>query len=545
MKVRERKTAALSAEKDKVDVLVIGAGASGGALVWSLAEAGFDVMCLEQGGWVESSQYPTAEEDWEIHRQTDFNPDPNYRSLAEDYPVNNTESPIAPLMYNAVGGSTIHWSAHFPRLHPSDFKVRTLDGIADDWPVSYTRLEPFFDLNDRMMGVAGLAGDPAYPDKPKREFPPVPLGVLGDTLASGFDKLGWHWWPCDSAILTQPHGGRKACNNCGPCEIGCRLGAKASIDITYWPKALRKGAKLTTHARVREITVGRDGLADGVVYYDSEGVLQRQRAEVVVVACNGVGTPRLLLNSTSRLFPNGLANSSGLIGKNLMFHPVAVVTGVFEEALDGHRGPLGCAILSHEFYETDTSRGFIRGYQMQIVRSSGPVNTALGGIPGCRIPWGENHHRLFGERFAKTATLVVMGEDLPEEHNRVTLDWELTDGDGVPAPKVSYTMSDNSERMLKHGIARAKECLETAGAVEVIVNPLLRPSGWHLMGTSRMGIAPGNSVVDPSGRCHDVKNLYIVDGSIFVTCGAVNPTSTIQALALLIADGIKRNAGDI
>ena len=535
----------MSTEKDSVDVLVVGAGASGGALVWSLAEAGFDVLCLEQGGWVEPSQYPTTEEDWEIRRQTDFNPDPNFRKLAEDYPVNGSESPIAPLMYNAVGGSTIHWSGHFPRLHPSDFKVRTLDGIAYDWPVSYAQLEPFFDLNDKMMGVAGLAGDPAYPAKPDRQFPPVPLGILGDTMASGFDQLGWHWWPSDSAILTRPYDGREACNNCGPCDIGCTRGAKASIDITYWPKALNLGAKLTTHARVREITVGRDGLADGVVYYDSEGVVRIQKAEVVVVACNGVGTPRLLLNSKSRLFPDGLANSNGVVGKNLMFHPVAMVTGVFEEEMDGHRGPIGCAILSHEFYETDTRRDFVRGYQLQVARSSGPVFTALGGIPGHRIPWGEDHHRAFGESHAKTATCVVMGEDLPEEHNRVTLDPKLTDRDGVPAPKVSYTMSQNSEIMLEHGIARAKESLEAAGAVEVIVNPLFRPGGWHLMGTTRMGTDPANSVVDASGRCHDVRNLYIVDGSIFVTCGAVNPTSTIQALALSIADGIKRNARNI
>ena len=200
---------------------MIGAGASGGALVWSLAEAGFDVLCLDQGGWVEPSQYPTTEKDWEVRRQTDFNADPNQRKLDQDYPVNASESPIAPLMYNAVGGSTIHWSAHFPRMHPSDFRVKSLDGIADDWPLTYEELEPFFDFNDRMMGVAGLGGDPAYPAKPQRQFPPVPLGKLGDTVASGFDKLGWHWWPADSTILTIPYEGRQACNNCGPCDIGC------------------------------------------------------------------------------------------------------------------------------------------------------------------------------------------------------------------------------------------------------------------------------------------------------------------------------------
>ena len=191
------------------------------------------------------------------HWQTDLNPDPNVRRLPQDYPINNDASPIKPLMYNAVGGSTIHWNAHFPRLHPSDFRVRSLDGVADDWPVSYEELEPFFDLNDRMVGVAGLNGDTAYPLKPPRQTQPIPLGRLGQTIAAGFDRLGWHWWPSDTAILTEPYDGRLPCNNCGPCDLGCTRRARASADVTYWPKAVAKGIRLRTHCRVREITVAR------------------------------------------------------------------------------------------------------------------------------------------------------------------------------------------------------------------------------------------------------------------------------------------------
>ena len=361
----------MSSENDRVDVLVIGAGASGAAFAWSLAEAGIEVMCLDQGGWLDPASYPSTEDDWEIHRQTDFNPDPNFRRLPEDYPVNDSESPIAPLMYNAVGGSTIHWGAHFPRFHPSDFRVKTLDGVADDWPVSYRQLEPFFDLNDRIMGIAGITGDTAYPEKSPRQTPPIPLGRLGDTVASGLDKLGWHWWPSDSAVLTAAYDGRAACNNCGPCDIGCTRRAKASTDVTYWPKAVAKGAVLQTHARVREVTVGKDGLADGVVYYGADGQVHRQDARVVVMACNGIGTARLLLNSRSPSFPDGLPNSSGLVGKNLMFHPYAMVTGVFEEMLESYKGPTGLSLICHEFYETDLSRGFVRGYGFQVLRSSG------------------------------------------------------------------------------------------------------------------------------------------------------------------------------
>ncbi|MCI0438359.1 MAG: GMC family oxidoreductase [Chloroflexi bacterium] len=535
----------MASERDAVDVLVIGAGASGAAFAWSLAEDGFEVLCLEQGGWLDPRAYPSTLDDWEIHRQTDYNANPNLRKLPEDYPVNDVDSPISPLMYNAVGGSTIHWSAHFPRFHPSDFRVKSLDGVADDWPVTYEQLEPFFQLNDEIMGVAGMTGDTAYPEKGPRQTPPIPLGKLGQTIANGFDTLGWHWWPSDSAILTRPYDRRAACNNCGPCDIGCALRAKASTDVTYWPKALAKGAELRTRARVREITVGKNGLADGVIYYDQDGRVHKQNARMVVLAANGVGTPRLLLNSKSPLFPDGLANSSGLVGKNLMFHPYSMVTGVFDEPLEGYKGPGGCTIISQEFYETDLSRGFVRGYAFQVARGFGPLTTALGGIGGHRVPWGKEHHRVFAERFGRTITIAVIGEDLPELHNKVTLDTVLMDSSGVPAPRVSYKMSQNSLNMMNHGIARATDVLEAAGARQVMVNPLLRPAGWHLMGTARMGASSGNSVTDGYGRCHDIKNLFIIDGSIFVTAGAVNPTSTIQALALYIADYVKKNARNL
>jgi choline dehydrogenase-like flavoprotein len=531
----------MAAQSEGVDVLVIGAGASGAAFTWSLSQAGIKVMCLDQGGWIDPATYPTALDDWELHRQHEFHPDPNFRRLPVDYPVNNMESPIAPLMYNAVGGSTIHWSAHFPRFHPSDFRVRSLDGVADDWPLTYSQLEPFYDVNDRMMGVAGVTGDPAYPPKSLRQTSPIPLGKLGTTMVRGFEKLGWHWWPSDSAILMQPYDGRNACNYCGPCDIGCARGAKASADITYWPKALAQGAVLKTHARVREIIVNHKGFADGVIYHDANGQVHEQKAPIVVLACNGIGTARLLLNSRSRLFPNGLANSSGLVGRNLMFHPYAMVTGIFEEPLEGYKGPNGCSILCQEFYETDWSRGFVRGYTFQVVRGFGPVATALGGIVRQPVPWGDDHRRVFDARFDRTITISICGEDLPEPHNRVVLDEKLTDGDGIPAPKVIYTMSQNSLKMMAHAVSRATEALQAAGAVEVQVNPLLRPSGWHLMGTARMGTHVSNSVVDVYGRCHDVKNLFIIDGSLFVTGAAVNPTSTIQALALYVADYIKQN----
>ena len=521
------------------DVVVVGAGASGAAFTWSLAQAGINVVCLEQGGWVAEDAFPTSDADAQIHLQTDFHPDPGFRGLPADYPVNETETPIAPLMYNAVGGSLIHWGAHFPRFHPSDFRVKTLEGVAEDWPVTYEELEPYYDENDRMMGVSGLMGDPAYPEKPERPCPPLSIRNSGELLAKALDKLGWHWWASDTAVSSVSYDGRDP-------DMGGFLRSFASADLNYWPAALKGGARLEIHARVREILVDESGNATGVLYYQ-DGELKEQKAKVVVLACNGIGTARLLLNSTSAIFPNGLANSSGLVGKCLMHHPVGSVLGVFDEWLgteDG--GPRGSTMLSQEFYETNPDHDFIRGYELQILSyGNAPLAAALGGLMGQKVAWGEDHHDEFKQRFGHSVGIAIMSEDLPEEHNMVTLDSEMADSDGIPAPKINYTVSENTAKMLEHGVARATEIMEAAGATKVFSSTLRRNAGWHLLGTARMGEDPETSVVDRWGRTHDVSNLFIIDGSIFTTSACVNPTSTIQALALRTADYLKGEGGQV
>ncbi len=470
---------------------------------------------------------------------------PNFRSRSEDYPVNEDDTPIAPLMFNAVGGSTIHWAGHTPRFHPSDFRVKSLDGVADDWPLTYEDLEPFYDLNDEVMGCAGITGDPANPPRSPRQMPPLALGDDGLRIARAFDSLGWHWWPSDNYVNSIPYGDRRgACNFCGPNGMGCTQKAKASTDITYWPQAVDAGVELRTRCRVTEITVDESGRATGASYFTGDGELHHQPARSVVLAANGIGTPRLLLLSRSDAHPDGLVNSSGLVGKNLIFHPYAIVTGVFDEPLETWKGPQGNILMSQEFYETDPRRDFVRGYSYQLARTLGPAWTASGGFNE-PVAWGNGHHEEFASRFGKMMSVAVIAEDLPELHNTVTLDPKLTDGNGIPAPKISYTLSENSRRMLDHAIANGRALFEAAGAHTVLVNPLLRQGGWHLMGTARMGDAPEASVVDPWGQAHDADNLFIVDGSVFVTGAAVNPTPTIQALALRTADYIARERTDL
>ncbi len=532
-------------QTSETDILVIGAGASGAAAAWRLASAGFGVVCLEQGGWHGPEISPTTRDDWELQRRTVWNFDPNKRTLSEDYPVNCEDSDVTPFMFNAVGGSTVIWTAHAPRMHPSDFRVKSLDGVADDWPLAYDELAPYYDLNDEMVGCCGISGDPANPPRNPRPMPPLPLGHDGERVARAFDRLGWHWWPADSYVNTAPYRqGRDACNYCGPLNLGCVRMAKARADITYWPLALELGVELRTRSRVYEINTGSDGRVTGASYFDSRGVARHQPARAVIVACNGIGTPRLLRLSSSDRHPSGLANTSGAVGKNLMFHVIAHVTASFEEDLESYRGPGANILLSHEFYETDPRLDYVRGYQLQMVRGSGPASTAVGRMMQ-PVPWGKGHHESFASRFGRTATFAVTAEDLPEESNTVDLDPDMTDSSGIQAPRVRYRIGENTRRILDHGIRSAKRVFAEAGAIHVETMPLTPADGVHLLGTARMGDDPGASVVDRWGQAHDADNLFVIDGSVFVTSGAVNPTPTIQALALRTADYIIRHRKDL
>ena len=522
---------------ERIDVLVIGSGAAGGALTWRLTEKGAKVVCLEQGGWIEPTSFASARTDYESHLvRGDFHLDPNIRQRSEDYPVLvGGDYPIDVAMFNAVGGTTIHWQGHFPRFHPSDFRVRSLDGVADDWPISYQDLEPYYELNDRMIGVSGISGDPANPPRSPRQTPPLPLGKMGETIVGGFEKLGWHWWVSDQAINSESYNNRPGCMLHGKCMFGCPIGAKASTDRTYWPLSIDKGAEIRPWSRVKEITVNEKGEVKGALYFDKDGNLIEIKAKVVVVCCNGIGTPRLLLNSKSSLFPEGLANSNGQVGRNYMTHPYVFGYGVFEEEMDSHIGPMGIPFLSQEFYETDSKRGFVRGFTLQGERTFGPFSQSFG------LPWGERHHDAFREMFPHQAGISALIDDLPDPNNRVELSDEVTDNNGIAAPKVIYSLTENTRNQMEFAWQKVQEALEAAGAKSIYRFPLA--NGSHLMGSARMGTDPQRSVVNSDNQAHDVPNLFIVDGSSFTTGAGVNPTSTIMALALRAADKIWEKRG--
>ena len=516
------------------DVLVIGSGGAGAALCKRLADRNVSVVCLEQGDWVNRARLPKAHLDWEVRGRRFWAANPNVRRWPADYPVaSEGENPVDVYLYNAVGGSTVGFAGNYWRLAPSDFRVRTLDGVGVDWPLTYQDLAPYYSLNESEVGVAGLAGDPCGPSRDPLPLPPAPLGRPGELLVDAYEKLGWYWWPTEQAIVTMPYRGRAACDNRGWCPFGCPHGSLSTADVTYWPRALENGVELRTNARVREIQVGPDGRALGALYYDAEGVIREVRAAVVVVACGGLGTPRLLLLSASPQHPDGLANSSGLVGSNLMVHVQSFAVGLFDDPVDGWNGTWGGTVSTRQFYETDLARGYARGYIMSGCRGWSPLNLALQ-----IAPWGSGHHAALDQRINHEIVMYLCGEDLPEATNRVELDEEHLDGFGMPGVRTHYTLSENSRRLGDDMIRHGRQVLEAAGAVSVRDFGLSPIWGWHLLGTALMGSNAQSSVVDGFNRAHDVPNLFVVDGSSLPTGGGVNPTSTIQALALRCADHI-------
>jgi choline dehydrogenase-like flavoprotein len=508
----------------RTNVLVIGAGASGAVVSKELAEAGFSVTCLEQGGWRNAGEFPGDKLEFELLVGSDWHANPNVRRRPEDYPCEISESEVEPVMFNAVGGSTIHFGAQWTRMRPSDFRTRSREGVGDDWPISYEELLPSYEAMDVEMNVSGIGGDPMYPPGAPPPLPPLSIGKIGRKAALGMNELGWHWWPAAHAIPSVATDTQAACARRGTCMFGCPEGAKGSMDLTIWPKALAAGAKLVTGARVCEITTNGNGLATGALWVDRESNEQRTEADVVVLAANGIGTPRLLLLS-------GLANSSGLVGKRLMLHPYMSVLGIYDEDLESWLGPWGTPLLSLQFADTDDSRGFPRGAQWDVMPIGGPLMALArwDGLPFAER-WGPSIHELLAKTLGRAFDWGIGIEDLPSEENFVALDPELTDGDGVAAPRVHYRIDDDARANLAWQLERAREAHEAAGAVETVVTDWSQ-WGWHLLGTCRMGDDSATSVVDRFGRAHDVPNLYLVDGSVFVTSGPQPPTATIAANA--------------
>ena len=521
---------------EHIDVLVIGAGAGGLACARVLADSGLSVVVLEAGRQLERSEFPTAKQGWQREEAREaFSPFPKIRKDAMDFQVDATQSDIEPAWFAAVGGSTILFSGHYLRMRPADFELRTSDGESNLWPITFDEMTRHYEEVRRFVAVSGLEGDPAYPEVHDL-LPPVPPGLLGERLARGFNELGWHWWPSYGAIATRSFRGHNPCQNLGPCNLGCPQGAKSSADIAFMWQAPENLTVLPDYHVTKILASG--SAVSGVETQEVSGQSRVFFADRIVVAANAIGTPRLLLNSVSEDFPNGLANGSGMVGTHLMMHPLAYVEGVFSDTLQSHWGPQGCMLYSHEFYRKNASAGYSPSFTLQALRGPWPVEFASQRVLRGDLPMGNLHFERFLDTFDKTAHLAVIVEDYPEFANRVVLRGNEVDRFGLRAVSLEYAVSESAREVMKQGISAARRVLEAAGAVRTWGFGPVRKTGWHLMGTCRMGIDPKESVVDSFGRAHDLTNLYIADGSIMPSGGSVNPAATIQALAVRVANGI-------
>jgi choline dehydrogenase-like flavoprotein len=538
-------------DSDTVDFAVVGSGAAGGVIARQLARAGLSVVLLEQGprlspGGLEHDELKYwflggITNDAVKNPQT-FRSDPSKKGERQKF--------RSPLWYGrTVGGGSLHYTANFWRFREIDFIERSALGAIpgtgfDDWPITYADLEPYYTMVEWEIGVSGLArADPFGPPRSKPyPMPPLPVKSSGVILERGARKLGLHPVPAPMAINSEVYRGRPACVHCGFCHgFGCEVMAKASTLTTVIPEAEATGrCEVRPDSYVSRIDINKQGRTTGIAYFDRHRRERFQRARAVVVCANGAETPRLLLMSASPRFPQGLANSSGLVGKYLMFNYTARALGVFEHELNEYKSVQVTRIV-HDFYESDPKRGFYGGGGLDA--RIGPQPTFWAMRTATEGPsWGHEYKARLKE-FPRSMQIACHGTSLAIESNNITLDPELKDAWGLPAIRVTY--KDHPDDLANARVLqdRGAEILEAAGALRVTKAPVTEQNfAMHLLGTCRMGNDPATSVVDKYHRSHEVPNLFLCDGSSLVTSGRGQPTMTIQALAFRAGEHIARFA---
>jgi choline dehydrogenase-like flavoprotein len=499
---------------EPVDMVIVGAGAGGATLAQRLARRGWRVVVLEAGPfWDPDSDWVSDEAG--AHELYWTEP----RVIGGEDPVELGKNNSG----RGVGGSMIHYAGYTPRFHPSDFEVGTRDGVAADWPISYWDLREHYELLERELPVAGQHwpwGDP-------HGYPHAPHPVAGGALRAweGARRCGIRMRVGPVGITNGSFGHRPHCIYRGFCLQGCKVGAKASPLVTHIPDALERGAEVRAGCMATRIEIDDAGRCTGVSYFDGERECH-QRAAAVAVAGYSIETPRLLLNSTSGRFPNGLANDNDLVGRGIMVQGAPQVAGRFEEEMRMYKAPPP-EISSEQFYETDPARGFARGFSIQTV---GPLPIEWAQHVLAAGHWGEAL-REYMRDYNHWYTLGVLCELLPRAENRVTLADER-DHRGMPVAQLDYSQCANDRANIAYAKGKLHEILSAAGAQDVLaVNRYA-----HLVGGCPMSSSPETGVVDADQRAWSVPNLFVADGSVMPTQGSANPALTIMALSSRLAE---------
>ncbi|MHB1587136.1 MAG: GMC family oxidoreductase [Acidiferrobacteraceae bacterium] len=509
------------ADADPVDFAIVGTGAGGGTLAARLAEMGFSVVAFDAGPYFRPLE--------------DFASDETAQNKLywTDKRVCDGDNPLKMGGNNsgkAVGGSTVHYAMVSLRFRPEWFRSRTTLGYGADWPLDWQEMWHYYRLAEKAMSIAGPVTYPWGPKRPRYPYRAHEMNAAAKLLARGCEALGYRWTETPLATVSAPRGKSPPCVYRGFCRFGCSTNAKQSALTVWIPRALDAGAEIRDLAMVGRIETNDAGCATGVHYHRS-GKWQFQRARHVVVAGYAIETPRLLLNSANNRFPDGLANGSGLVGKNLMTQSNQAAWGRMEDEVRWNKGPPSLALTEHWNYE-DRGKDFHGGYCWM---GQGPLPIEWASVQtGARGLWGE---RLRTEMMDYNHQIGVkmVGEMLPDDHNRVTLA-DDTDQYGLRVARITYRWGDNDKRLIQHALDQMMMSLEAIGATNLFRQ---EDDTNHLVGTARMGFDRNTSVVNADCRSWDIANLWICDGSVFPTAGGVNPALTIQAIALRTADRIK------
>ena len=502
-------------------VVIIGSGAGGGTLANELAQKGIKVVVLEAGALQSSASF--INDEWKSFSQLAWL-DP--RTTSGTWRVAKDFAGLPAWICKTVGGTTTHWAGASLRFQEHEFRTRTVYGeIAGanlmDWPLTLKDLEPYYARAEDKMGVTRTNGIPGLPGNNNFKV-----------MHAGATKLGYkEVHTGNMAINSQPRDGRGRCMQLGFCFQGCKSGAKWSTLYTELPRAEKTGnMELRPESHVVRIEHNDAGKASAVVYMDKNGKEQRQKARIVCVAGNSIETPRLLLLSASNMFKDGLANSSGQVGRNYMRHMTGSVYAQFKQPVHMYRGTTMAGIVRDEARH-DTKRGFAGGYELETLSLGVPFMAAFLN-PGA---WGSEFAD-YMDNYTRLAGMWLVGEDMPRETNRVTLNANVKDKYGNPVPNVHFDDHPNDVAMREHAFRQGQAIYEAAGAVKSFRTPPY-PS-THNLGTCRMGANARDSVCNSHGQTHDIGNLFISDGSQFTTGGAENPTLTIVTLAIRQAEYI-------
>ena len=538
-----------SSKPERVDAVIIGAGASGAAAAKVLTEGGMRVVALEKGPWRTRETFG-GDELANVNRYNLW-PDPllnprTFRTSAKEDAKEGLFCPVPQM----VGGGTVHWQGWLPRFTENDFRLRTVAGELEgttlaDWPITYAELETYYDKVEWAFGVSGQAGANLFESFRTRRYPcpPMPQSRYAEKFHLGCEKLGWNSFPTPQAALSQPFNGRPATVvSAFAQQHGDPTGTRSSALNVFIPDAMSTGRyELRPDSAVQELVVDARGRITGAVYQDAEGRTIEQAADVFILACGAIETARLLLLSTCSRFPNGLANGSDLVGRNVTFHEYSASVGTFDDPINAWAGGGYVSASSFQFYEHDPSRGFVSGGHIAAAGVGIPLPINWG-LPGRPI-WGAEAKQVDRDFFNHSMAVAMVLHDMPQHDNRVDLDDSIVDAWGIPVARITLSPHENDLKQGRFLVDRCGEILEAAGANQVDRVYPKRVTGncSHQHGTTRMGNDPATSVLDRNCRAHEVDNLFVVDGSAFPTATGANPTLTIMANAWRVADQILSN----